>query len=607
MTRNYTKTLHCLGPTGTFSERAALELARKLGDPPIVLHPNLSVLVEAVCASGASGVVPYYNLLEGLVQEGLDLIFERHLRVVGAYRLPIVFVAASRDGKMHQSAVASHPKALAQCSEFLRKHLSDLPQNAVSSTAEAARQAKDNPILAIASEFAAVANELQIVQRDVGNRPGGRINFTDFLLVTASGGEPFPAACKESTRTLISLTPRCEHPGLLAGILQQFAFYGLNIAKIHSRPTLVPVNTEIEPQMFYLEIMAPSQMPSLQQCVQTLDQRYSDENAHAIHILGSWRELLPPRPQRPSSPLDLLDPMTIIGVNGGFGRLLATTLIDLGLGVHGIDLQPEPVVENLASYHRTDVQNLTAAQIASMKWVVLCTPEPATLAAIPMLAGLGPDAFVTDILSVKTPLAEALAKSTFEGAWLSLHPMFAPSLSIRGRNVCVVPMHGVANDPRAQAVDTLLCQLGAHQTRLTPGDHDRITSLLQAATHAALFSLGKMLASYGIDTDVTLRLATPVNQALMSMLARMTSASDELYQSMQVDNPFAAESRQALIEAMRSLDDRMRVAEAGTMRQVFDECRAALGAHADDLVHTAAAIARTIADCRTSGAPPKFP
>lgn len=225
----------------------------------------------------------YYNFLEGLIQESLDLVYEHRLTIRGACRLPIQFAIGGAPGAIH-----SHEKALAQCSDFLKEHHPDAVLKAVASTAEAARLvAEAGEGLAIASRDALAANSLNILAEDIGNRRHGRRNFTDFLLVSAAPlAAPPPQA--DSCRTMVAITPRTERVGLLAEILAQFTFHGLNIAKIHSRPAIDPIEMRIEPQMFYLEVISAADGEDLRHCADALDYRYG---RHSVRVLGSFPSL----------------------------------------------------------------------------------------------------------------------------------------------------------------------------------------------------------------------------------------------------------------------------------------------------------------------------
>ena len=107
--------LSYLAPEGSFSYDAAVELVSRF---QIAAEFSPFPNVERVARSVASpehdpvlGLVPYYNLLEGLVQEHLDLIYEFHLRIIGLVSLPIQLSAGSFDTPpASASEVLSHPK-----------------------------------------------------------------------------------------------------------------------------------------------------------------------------------------------------------------------------------------------------------------------------------------------------------------------------------------------------------------------------------------------------------------------------------------------------------------------------------------------------------------
>jgi prephenate dehydratase len=277
--------VHHLGPPGTFSEAAALHFGE-------VLKPQATMegVAEAVAGDAAAvGVLPYYNLLEGLVQEPVDLIYSHRLHVVAARRLPIVFAAGCAGELADVRRVVSHPKALAQCSGWLRANLPDVPLEAAASTAQSATLAAASAeVLGIAPAATIVAAGLNLIADDIGNKPAGRTNFTDFLLIQQDLGE-----ARHDGRTLVAITPDADEPGLLGAILQQFAFHRLNVAKIHSRPALDVAGTAgidaIEPQMFYAEVMAGSGDEALRRAVDALRFHFRSSR-EAVRVLGGWAD-----------------------------------------------------------------------------------------------------------------------------------------------------------------------------------------------------------------------------------------------------------------------------------------------------------------------------
>ena len=281
--------LHYLGPIKTFSEEAASRFSDSGTER--APQPSFESIAQAVANSdGDHGVLPYYNYLEGLVQESLDLIYEYQLHVSDLQRIPITLSIGGPTTTLASAQVYSHPKALAQCSDFLREHLPDAVLMPVSSTAEAARRAQETGVgLAIARAGALRENQLHVLREDVGNRKHGRANFTDFLLVSR---EPLGAPASPA-RTILAVTPRSDRIGLLADILSSLRFFGVNIAKIHSRPAIDQVAVDVEPQMFYLELLCNSTDVPFRRCLETLTFRFEEVESSGVglRVLGAFPEV----------------------------------------------------------------------------------------------------------------------------------------------------------------------------------------------------------------------------------------------------------------------------------------------------------------------------
>lgn len=281
-----------LGPRHTFSEKAALAFAETVLPPA---EPSPATSFEAVAQAvrqspDAFGVLPYYNFLEGLIQESLDLIVEYDLRIADACRVPISFAVGGWPEK--ENLVFSHPKALAQCSDFLRKHFPEARLETVASTADApANVARRGAGCAVASETALENAGLPILAHDIANRRYGKPNFTEFLLLGRAGDSVAPCRSDGVMRTMVVVTPDLDEPGLLANILGQVAFHRINVAKIHSRPLFLETAGDTEPQMFYLELMCPLESSALVLCVESLRFRFG--RPESVRLLGEFPRLLP--------------------------------------------------------------------------------------------------------------------------------------------------------------------------------------------------------------------------------------------------------------------------------------------------------------------------
>lgn len=270
--------IHYLGPPKSFSEQAALKLARHIGHGDALPCPNVEAIAHEVGRAepgAALGILPYYNFLEGLVQESLDLTYEHGLVINAAVRVPIRFALGGAPGATRPAEVLSHPKGLAQCSDYLAANLPEARLTAAASTSEAARLAAGNPAaLAIATAAALTEHGLEIVADDVGNVRYGRANFTDFFVVAPA--DERAALGLATDRTMLAITPPTDRPGLLADVLSLFAFVRLNFAKIHSRPALEEVDMDIEPQMFYVEIMTEPDSDALARALEMLSFRFTE-------------------------------------------------------------------------------------------------------------------------------------------------------------------------------------------------------------------------------------------------------------------------------------------------------------------------------------------
>lgn len=287
------KKISYLGPKNTYTGQATKMLAQKVGEETELVD---LVSIQAVANSVASqkvdmGVMACYNYLEGLVQECIDLIYENDLRINKMQRLPIVLSIGANKDSTSESEVYSHPKALAQCSEWLWSNYKDSKQISTTSTAAAAQKvAETRSGLAIASSEALEKSGLMLVEENIGNKKHGKTNFTDFYLVSKKDDQEYDP--EKQYLTMVAITPHADKPGLLAEILQQVAYHNLNNAKIHSRPALDDVAIEgLEPQMFYLEIMDHQSSPDLSKCIDSLRYKLTpkSKNVETVRVLGSYQ------------------------------------------------------------------------------------------------------------------------------------------------------------------------------------------------------------------------------------------------------------------------------------------------------------------------------
>lgn len=245
------KRIGYLGPCGTFSELAARQyLARHpAGDVRLVALPSLYEVLAAVARGEvAEGVVPLENSSEGAVNQTQDLLVHTFpdLRIKGEIILPVVHCLMAPPGVKLETIerVLSHPQALAQCREFLSRHLPGVQVVETDSTAAAVQLVASAGASWAAIGPAEAAREygLEVLVEKINDCTG---NATRFVVV---GHEdcPWSPGCK--TTLLISAAHR---PGALYEVLGEFAARGINLTRIESRPS----RRRFGEYLFFIDLM----------------------------------------------------------------------------------------------------------------------------------------------------------------------------------------------------------------------------------------------------------------------------------------------------------------------------------------------------------------
>jgi prephenate dehydrogenase len=204
-----------------------------------------------------------------------------------------------------------------------------------------------------------------------------------------------------------------------------------------------------------------------------------------------------------------------------------------------------------------------------------------------VLAALPAGALLADTLSVKTPFAQAALAVDAPVELLSLNPMFAPALGFSGHAVAAVELRP---GPRSRALLALLREQAAIVPLADAAAHDRMTAALQVAVHAGALGFGLALAQLDADLDALLPAAPPPFLAQLALLARIADGSPETYADIQRANPFAAEARAALADALAQLDAAALDADPRRAAELVERAGAILGPHREALAAQAAEL-----------------
>jgi chorismate mutase / prephenate dehydratase len=221
-----------LGPMGTFCEQAALEYFGGAAD--MIYCANFDEVFHATASGSAQfGVVGVENMTEGVVTRSLDLFLHTPCHVVGEVSLLIRHNLMRKEPSMHGiEAVLAHPQALAQCQNWLNKHLPDVERRAVSSNAEGSRLAAENPAwAALGSERASTLFGLHIVAHAVQDEAYNRTRFAVICLPQTMATPP--ATGRDCTSLVVSVPNR---PGAMHDLLVPLKKHGVSMTRLESRP-----------------------------------------------------------------------------------------------------------------------------------------------------------------------------------------------------------------------------------------------------------------------------------------------------------------------------------------------------------------------------------
>jgi chorismate mutase/prephenate dehydratase len=180
-------------------------------------------------------VIPIENSTEGSVRETLDSFVESELKIVAQIHLEIAHALISKSPLDEIQRVYSKDQALAQCRNWLQRHVPHAQLVDAPSTSRAVQVARDEAgAAAIASELAAEHYGVPVVERNIQDKAD---NTTRFFVL---GKKPSGAVGggKDVTSFIVSLGDEAaSHSGALLKMLMPLAERGVNLSKIESRPS----------------------------------------------------------------------------------------------------------------------------------------------------------------------------------------------------------------------------------------------------------------------------------------------------------------------------------------------------------------------------------
>jgi len=272
------------GERGAFSEEAARRiLGEKIEPCP---RREFDQMFEAVIRDEADcAMVPMENTLAGSVIKNYDLVADNDLEVIGEVVLRVAhhLIAAKGVKIADLRRVYSHPVALAQCEDYLRRMRVEVPTLEVLpayDTAGAVKLVVENgrrDEAAIASRIAAAIYRAQILAEGIESNPQ---NFTRFFVMARPDRRksiPLKLRGKGLKTSIVFRTT--NKPGALFHALEAFAKGKIDLTKIESRP-IVGRPWEYS---FYLDFVGDRNSPAARRALAALT-----HVAESLRIFGTY-------------------------------------------------------------------------------------------------------------------------------------------------------------------------------------------------------------------------------------------------------------------------------------------------------------------------------
>lgn len=259
------------GERGAHSEDAVIRL---FGEADVLSCRTLREVFHSVGEGRAdAGLVPVENSQAGAIAETWDLLLETGLPPAGEVDLRVDQCLQALPGQKLEDirVIYSHPQALAQSQEFLRRLDAELV--AVYDTAGSAKMVKEKGLVgaaAVASRRAADLYGLEVLAEGIQESSD---NVTKFFAVAR---EPAPRGDLSRTAMVMATQHR---PGALYWCLGALAYREINLVKLESRPS----RNRPWDYLFYLVFDGHADDPV---CAEALDELRTKTSF--LRVIGSY-------------------------------------------------------------------------------------------------------------------------------------------------------------------------------------------------------------------------------------------------------------------------------------------------------------------------------
>jgi prephenate dehydratase len=222
------------GIKGSFHHQVALEYFQE----NVLLDECLSfeAVVDSLLSNQSQlAVMAIENSIAGSIIPNYALIDKNDLHIIGEYYLDIIQNLMVLNGQKMEDIqeVHSHPMALLQCMDFLKKypHIKLVEDKDTAETARRIHQNQIDSIAAIGSKVAAEMYSLNIIAPEIQTVNN---NMTRFFIISKEESQ----VSKEQINKASLKFELDDTPGSLATVLNVMTNCKLNLTKIQSMPII---------------------------------------------------------------------------------------------------------------------------------------------------------------------------------------------------------------------------------------------------------------------------------------------------------------------------------------------------------------------------------
>lgn len=161
------------------------------------------------------------------------------------------------------------------------------------------------------------------------------------------------------------------------------------------------------------------------------------------------------------------------------------------------------------------------------------------------------DTVVVDICSVKTIPSKIVRELLPNNELVSTHPLFGPQTVKNGlEDLVVVFCDDYSDKVQAEKLKTFCRGLGLDVREMTAEEHDK----QMAKVHALTFFVARGLMDFDVDS---VSLKTPSFGNIESLINLERKHTYDLFETIQLGNPYSAKVRTQVIEEFKKLDDKL--------------------------------------------------